>query len=429
MARPATGSHRIKNGRVYFRFRGEEWAVGSVIDWPPARIDAALEEIVVKHKAGVWKGPPTQNGHATVQQDRRGPLFDAEADDYYARQKARNLSPATLVDIEARIKHLKDFFTAGNYRMHDIDGRLIEDYQAFKTREREYLAALRARYRSGDTALTDEERAVAKHPNRTGLTAAGINRTVTTLAAIIERYQSKPGALAAMPVNPARDKQLKLNVTKVYTRSYLEPPQTHALFEAAKQLEAEARIDRRCLGRFEMLAVLICTGIRIHELCGLRRRDVDLDAGKLFIRKSKTKKGVREVWFSPFLADVLRHWMHARQRRFKKPDDFLFPTSKGTERDEDRFRDRILGTAVTRADRLLAREGSSPMPPDITPHALRRTYITYAGEAGYGVKYVMNQVGHMDSSLTVEVYNQLMVERDDPRIALWVGTAVNRRAG
>jgi integrase len=42
--------------------------------------------------------------------------------------------------------------------------------------------------------------------------------------------------------------------------------------------------------------------------------------------------------------------------------------------------------------------------PKITPHALRRTYISLMLEAGAPPPYVMDQVGHADSKTTVEIY-------------------------
>ena len=50
------------------------------------------------------------------------------------------------------------------------------------------------------------------------------------------------------------------------------------------------------------------------------------------------------------------------------------------------------------------------MPPlaHITPHSLRRTYITVALLGSeYDIKWVMEQVGHADSKMTMDVYNQL----------------------
>jgi hypothetical protein len=49
-----------------------------------------------------------------------------------------------------------------------------------------------------------------------------------------------------------------------------------------------------------------------------------------------------------------------------------------------------------------------PPLPTTTPHTLRRTYISIALRAnGFDVKWVMSQVGHADSKMTVDVYAQV----------------------
>jgi hypothetical protein len=52
-------------------------------------------------------------------------------------------------------------------------------------------------------------------------------------------------------------------------------------------------------------------------------------------------------------------------------------------------------------------QGRPPLP-HITPHSLRRTYISIALLANnFDVKWVMSQVGHADSKMTMDVYAQL----------------------
>src|SRR5690242_17470094 len=50
--------------------------------------------------------------------------------------------------------------------------------------------------------------------------------------------------------------------------------------------------------------------------------------------------------------------------------------------------------------------GSRPLP-RITPHALRRTYISLMLEAGAPLPYVMDHVAHADSKKTLEIYAQV----------------------
>ena len=52
----------------------------------------------------------------------------------------------------------------------------------------------------------------------------------------------------------------------------------------------------------------------------------------------------------------------------------------------------------------------------VTPHTLRRTYISLLLSAGAEVPYVQAQVGHTDPKVTLEVYAQVLKRRDRTRL-------------
>jgi hypothetical protein len=66
----------------------------------------------------------------------------------------------------------------------------------------------------------------------------------------------------------------------------------------------------------------------------------------------------------------------------------------------------VLGPTVDRANELRAERDRPPLA-KVTPHALRRTYISLMIEAGAPLPYVMSQVGHADSRTTLEIYAQV----------------------
>ena len=68
---------------------------------------------------------------------------------------------------------------------------------------------------------------------------------------------------------------------------------------------------------------------------------------------------------------------------------------------------RIVNKAARLATERLVARGLPPLPLT-TPHSLRRTYVSIALLANnFDVMWVMNQVGHADSKMTTDVYNQL----------------------
>ena len=69
--------------------------------------------------------------------------------------------------------------------------------------------------------------------------------------------------------------------------------------------------------------------------------------------------------------------------------------------------EQIVREAAELASEKLAEQGLPPLP-NTTPHTLRRTYISIALIANdWDVKYVMGQVGHADSKMTLDVYAQM----------------------
>jgi integrase len=65
--------------------------------------------------------------------------------------------------------------------------------------------------------------------------------------------------------------------------------QIEALVSGARELDREARIDRRAIPRAAPLSTLMFSGVRIGEALALRWADVDLAAGRMRINDSKTE--------------------------------------------------------------------------------------------------------------------------------------------
>jgi hypothetical protein len=88
------------------------------------------------------------------------------------------------------------------------------------------------------------------------------------------------------------------------------------------------------------------------------------------------------------------------------PEDHLIPNTRGGRIDRQRV-GKIVGEAAALASECVTDRGLPPLP-HVTPHSLRRTYISIALIANnFDVKWVMGQVGHADSKMTMDVYAQL----------------------
>jgi integrase len=151
-----------------------------------------------------------------------------------------------------------------------------------------------------------------------------------------------------------------------------------------------------------------------------RWRDVDLNGRRLRIAASKTDAGIREVDLTPALQDLLTEYR--TRSRHTKQTSFVFDAScsipvRVREDSASNIRSRFLAVAVERANVALPRAGREPIGA-LTPHSLRRTFISLLLAAGADVPYVMAQAGHSDPKMTLGLYAQVLTSKTDYGAAL-----------
>jgi len=78
-------------------------------------------------------------------------------------------------------------------------------------------------------------------------------------------------------------------------------------------------------------------------------------------------------------------------------------------------RNRVLARSIERASETLVEHDRAPLPEGLTPHSLRRTYISLLLALGADVPYVMAQVGHADPKVTLAIYAQVMFRGEGER--------------
>jgi integrase len=174
-----------------------------------------------------------------------------------------------------------------------------------------------------------------------------------------------------------------------------------------------------------LLATAIFTGLRQGELLGLTWADVDLDDGRLSVRKQldrsgervvpKTANAVREVELFPALVRVLRaHRTSMFARGFAKPTDPVFSTELGTPMYWRNVSARGLekaavraGLIATRAERRKIRDAGGDGRPGLRFHDLRHTFASMLIGQGGEVTYVAAQMGHASPKITLDVYARL----------------------
>ncbi len=446
--------------RLRFIFEGErqivtlherpgcECGCGGGWDEPAARTE--LGNILARVRAGVWKPPEPVDSKSGAERAGAKTTFHAYASLWLAAKVdgvlgERPIDANTAADYRWRLSgHLLPFFAAR--RLGEIDRELCLAFKAHKLREAQEL---REAIAAG--AVIRDQRGRRRVP----LSAASIRKLIDTLAAILDDAIED----GYIDHNPARGKRMRIRVPKP-NRTFLEMDELACLLDAAAAQELpmrevetpaalgptaalvahllaqglrpqqvanrlgvakstvshhigrlNANVGTGYVGRRIVCEILGRSGVRASELCELRIGEVrlhDPDGARFRIPDAKTESGIREVQMSPDLVEAIVEHID-RLRRIGAdtgPDAYLVPNLRGGRMARQRVGE-IVREAAAQASEELVRRGLPPLP-HTTPHTLRRTYISIILLANnFDVKWVMSQVGHADSKMTIDVYAQL----------------------
>lgn len=483
MAREATGSiltRALADGscsyRLRFRAAGQRQEVflheragcrcGCGGGWSERAARTELGNILARVRAGVWQPPAPSEAQQLAGQM---PLFGEYAQGWLQGRidgvtGAKPLAANTITCYRGLLdNHLRPFFAG--WPVDQIDRQACQTFKARVLRE---AAELREAIQAGADLRDQRNRRLVP------LAPATIRKAINLLAAILDEAIEDE----LITQNPARARRMRVHVPKP-SRSFLEVDELAAMIQTAAEQDAppaipagelrgdstRARVARRLAaggcpkqialdlglakatvsfhaarlgvqahpytGRRAVIEILGRSGIRASELCDLRIGDLrlhDPDGARLHIRDSKTETGIREVQLTPHLAEAITDHLDRLQRAGQPtgPDAHLIPSQRGGRLSRQRV-GKIVGEAAQITSQRLQAQGRPPLV-NITPHSLRRTYISIALVANnFDVKWVMSQVGHADSHMTLDVYAQLeqRIRRDHGRSFDWLLAAAD----
>jgi site-specific recombinase XerD len=147
--------------------------------------------------------------------------------------------------------------------------------------------------------------------------------------------------------------------------------------------------DRRDVA---VLELLYAGGLRVSELCGLDRGDIDLRQRTVTVLGKGAKQ--RRVPVHDTAVAALRTWLEGGRDELPGPPEAAFVNQRGSR----------LGPRDVR--RILDRRAASPT----HPHALRHTYATHLLDGGADLRVVQDLLGHA-SLATTQVYTHVSKER------------------
>jgi integrase len=362
--------------------------------WNRQRAEDELANVLADVRRGIWQPWIPESAEAGL-----GPTFGEFAEEWFDAASL-DWRPRTQVNCRWRLdSHLLPFFA--EHRLSAITIQEVDRYRRIKVRESHALEEARQE----QLAQPKSKRKRLPRP----LSNGSINKTIRLLATVLEQAVE----YGHIDRNPARGRKRLLRESKP-SRTFLQPEQVAALLKAAAQMDKE-----ECEGnggrRQPLLAVLALAGLRISEALDLRWRDVDLPGRKLRVVAAKTDAGVREVDLTPMLQRLLADY------RLRSPhsgiNDIVFSTGKGRRDNPSNVRNRFLAGAVKRANGELGKTRHQGIGA-ITPHSLRRTFISLLLATGADVPYVMAQAGHSDPKMTLGIYAQAIASKTDHGTAI-----------
>jgi site-specific recombinase XerD len=151
------------------------------------------------------------------------------------------------------------------------------------------------------------------------------------------------------------------------------------LRDAAKNIREKAIID-----------VLLSTGMRCGELCGLNKSDVDLSTGEMIVTGKGNKQ--RTCYLNAPAIKKLKDYLATRADDFKPLFIALNQGSGGSH-------DNRLGISGTEI--FIRKLGKSVGISDVHPHRFRRTAATQALKRGMPIEQVKIMLGHESIDTTL----------------------------
>jgi integrase len=171
------------------------------------------------------------------------------------------------------------------------------------------------------------------------------------------------------------------------------------------------RLATACGDQGDVVTILAYTGLRWSELVGLRVKDVDLTARRLYVRRAapevegriiigppKTRAGIRTVPLPQVVADIFKGRITGRG-----PDEPAITSPNGAMLRSNNWRRH------THWNKALKKTDLAPL----TIHDLRHTYASLARKSGADLRYVQKTMGHSTPTVTANIYSDLYADELD----------------
>jgi len=206
--------------------------------------------------------------------------------------------------------------------------------------------------------------------------------------------------------------------------------------EQQKQFLEFTQNDPHFCQYLDEIKILLGTGMRVSELCGLTKSDLDFEnrkirvdhqlvrtaEGKRYIEKTKTESGRRYI---PMSDEVFRSFQNILARRPKLKTEIMIDGYAGFILLDIKGNPKVATHIQKVMQRLREKYNEThavPLP-RITPHVLRHTFCTNMANAGMDIKSLQYIMGHSEVGVTLNVYTHNSFEMAKEAMGKVVGFA------
>lgn len=235
--------------------------------------------------------------------------------------------------------------------------------------------------------------------------------TITSVRGVVKPAFQMAYEEDILPKNPFNFKLTDVVKNDSTKRVALTPEQQKTWMEFI-------RTDPTYCKYYDEFVVLLETGMRVSEFCGLTRKDLDFEkrrirvdhqlvrerGGKYYVEKTKTECGRRFIPMTDNVCQSLKNILASRRR---PKTEWIVDGYTGfilLDKDskpkvalhiENEFR-----WAMKKYVKLYP---DAPLP-HITPHVFRHTFCTNMANMGMDLKSLQYLMGHSDAGITMNVY-------------------------
>jgi integrase/recombinase XerD len=283
------------------------------------------------------------------------------ADDFLLNLQSSNYSPETVYNYERDLNVFNEFLDESNIEFDKVNKRTITYYKA-------YLVS------------RDRKTASSTEPADKKLDARSINRMLSAIRSYL-RYLIDMDYPCPIP-----PEAVKLTKADRKHPQVAEFDDLVRLIEAPSYLESNSKIALR---NRAMLEVLFATGMRISELCNLKRSQID-GSGRIFITGKGRKQ--RFVYLTPRAKQYLETYLSTRKD--SSPALFIPYAGRNVINPKRKISTNYLQERIKRYREKL--QINIPT----SAHSLRHGFATYLAEGGANPAAIQILLGHESLNTT-----------------------------